>query len=147
MATDRLSIDKSLIDTLIKKIDSENYLGLGTADSQRIDLFLFAMAIGLAEGRRTPLKTSHGFILETAVKPRQLSMMNSVLVNELRKTNEEEKITDKEMLFKVAEEYANTGFQIIQNDWMKNDQDAEERALTLLNILDDKYDELFGESI
>ena len=91
---DRLYIDKNISEEVIPKIDDSKLLGLDNSNSERIELFLFAMSLGKKEGRRTPLKVKHGFILETSIKSVDgaLSYIFSLLVDELQKINEEDKI-------------------------------------------------------
>ena len=66
------------------------------------------MALGIKTGKRTPLKAHVSFIREESIKNHgcAMSYIFSVLVDELRKTNEEDKIDNKEKAFEVAEEYA-----------------------------------------
>lgn len=107
---DRLNIDKKHLNT-IDKIDELDYLGLGKESSDRIDLFLFAMGIGIKLGERTHLAVKHGFILASAVdnRPDAKAAIFSLLADFVRKTNEEDKIDNRDLAFEIAEEYANTG--------------------------------------
>lgn len=75
-----------------------------------------------------------------------MSSLFSVLVNELRSTNEEEKIDNKDLAFKVAEEYANTGFKIIEQ-WLKDGDGIDEHIYeeTIAMDLIEQMDEMFTE--
>ena len=107
---------------------------------------MFAMSLGLKDGKATGLVTSHGFILETSVRPQQLSLMTSLLAEKLIKNNEIEKVTEKDEVYSIAQRYANTGFARLKEYADKFSADKEEEILwNLLSELDDKYDELFGE--
>lgn len=145
---DRLSIDKKVNDTIISSIDKTKIMRLDKTSVDRIDLFLFAMAIGVKEGKRTPLTASHGFILESSFSKTvgPMSGIYSLLVQEMRKNNEEEKISDKDEAFLVAQEYANTGFLKI-GDWIKDLKNGDDDAVLwdLIDELDSKYEELFPE--
>ena len=105
-----------------------------------IDLFMFAMAIGLKERKKTPLSASHGFILESYISGNDFAKMFTLLVDELRRTNEEEKIGDKDAAFRIAQEYANTGFQVIQG-WVETRGKKDEDALVweLISDLEEKF--------
>lgn len=140
---DRLYIDKNISEEVIPKIDDSKLLGLDNSNSERIELFLFAMSLGIKEGRRTPLKVKHGFILETSIKSVDgaLSYIFSLLVDELRKINEEDKIDDKDYAFKIAEEYANTGFQIIAK-WLSSKIDEENLRYSLLEDIDEAFENI-----
>lgn len=146
---DRLSIDKRINDAVVPEIDKTKLLGLDKSNVDRIELFLFAMAIGVKQGLRTPLLASHGFILESSILSNDIAMSEiySVMVNEMRKRNEEEKIGDKDEAFLVAQEYANTGFQVI-SEWLSNlkKKDSEAIMWDLLEEMDTKYSELFQEN-
>ena len=142
---DRLSIDNEINEKVIPELDKTNLLGLGKTSSDRTGLFMFAMALGVKEGKRTPLSSKHGFILEASIKSFDgaMSLLFSLLVQELQGTNEEEKIDNKDYAFMVAEEYANTGFQKIK-EWVNHIEDEESVTYSLIEELDAKYEELFG---
>jgi len=147
---DRISIDKKINDSTIPEIDKTGLLGLDKLSIDRIELFLFAMAIGVKEGHRTPLSASHGFILDSSVLSNDgaMSQIYSLQVEELRKINEEEKIGNKDEAYTIAQEYANTGFLVITS-WLSNLKKADEDALLwdLIDELDTKYEQCFPSSI
>jgi len=62
---DRLYIEKKINDLVVPKIDSTKFLNLDKLSVERIELFMFAVALGLKENKTINLTTSHGFILET----------------------------------------------------------------------------------
>lgn len=136
---DRISIDKQVNEEIIPLIEKTKFFQLDNSHATRTDLFLFAMALGINVQKRTPLKSLHGFILDSAIENNAdaMSMLHSLLVYELRKTNEEEKIGNKDEAYLVAQEYANTGFQII-GEWLKNIKSKDEQAVLweLISTLD-----------
>lgn len=140
---DRLSIDKNVNDKIIPNIDEKKFMGLDKTNSDRIELFMFAMALGIKNQKRTPLRAKHGFILETSIKgfDGAMSSIYSLLVDELRKEHEEDCIDNKELAFKVAEEYANTGFNII-DAWMNSGKDEETLQYSLIEEMDSKFEEI-----
>lgn len=150
---DRLQIDKRVFETIIPKIDKSRILRLDLPNSktERIDLFLFAAAVGIHKGYRTPLSAKHGFIQNTAVPSEKYSLIFSLLTDEMRTQNTEEKISDLDEAQTVVQEYANTGFYEIDKwiDAMNGHYD-EERAEGILwdklFELDEMYDSLFGDS-
>lgn len=143
---DRLSIDKKVNDRIISSIDNLKFMRLDKNSIERIELFLFAMAVGVKLKKRTPLTVIHGFILESAFikNPSVMSTIYSLLVNEMRMCNNEEKISDKDEAFFVAQEYANTGFMEIES-WIKRTEDDGVILWELIEDLNEKYDELFPE--
>lgn len=140
---DRLSIDKKVNDTIIPLIDESKLFGLDKSNAERTELFLFAMAIGIKLQKRTPLSVSHGFILESSVKSIDgaMSFIFSLLVDELRKTHEEDKIDNKDLAFKLAEEYANTGFLKIHS-WIESKKDSETLQYELIEEMDEMFEQL-----
>ena len=139
---DRLSIDKSVNENLIPKIDQTKFLGLDNSNAGRIELFMFALALGVKKGYRTPLAAKHGFILESAIGSDYLSMIDSLHVNEVRKTNEDELIGDKESAFSIAQEYANTGFQEISAWITEHGNDDEGTAWQLIAEMNEEFEHL-----
>ena len=69
------------------------------------------------------------------------SYIFSLLVDELQKINEEDKIDDKDYAFKIAEEYANTGFQIIAK-WLSSKIDEENLRYSLLEDIDEAFENI-----
>lgn len=141
---DRLSIENKINDKLIPKIDDNEFLGLDKNHSSRIELFMFALALGVKEGKRTPLKTQHGFILESSIKAYEgaMSCMVSLLLDELKETNEEDKIDNKDEVFICAEEYANTGFEIISK--LVNNEDDDTILFDFIDEMNKKYSDIIG---
>lgn len=138
----RLSVTKKVDEKIIPNIDSNKFLGLDKPTSERIDLFLFAMAMGIEKGEKKGLEQKIGIIRNPSVNPSAMSMIFSVLVDDLIKRNEIEKIGDQDEAFIVAQEYSNTGFEEIQK--MIN-MDEDTLLWKMINILDEKYDSLFSE--
>lgn len=143
---DRLYIEKKINDLVIPKIDSTKFLNLDKLSVERIELFMFAMALGLKENKNINLTTSHGFILETSIKPTQMSLITSLLAEKLINSNEIEKISDKDAAYTLAQKYANAGFEYLSAYLDKLNSDKEEEIMwEMLSELDDKYEQLFGE--
>lgn len=142
---DRLSADRQYVDGLIKeKIDKVDMLNLKT-NGERADIFMIALALGVDKGYRTKSKSKEGLILESAAKGKDLCMsfIYSVAVEELRKTNEENKISENDVVYTIAEEFANTGFAVIEElvpDWNKYNE--EELVFQLIEMLDEKIESL-----
>lgn len=137
---DRFSIENYIYENVIPMIDNKKFLGLGKGKSEkdtanRSELFFFAMALGIRKGERRPLSTTHGFIQDTAIPgvgdiygvSNAMSLIYSVALSELRKDGNEDKINDLEEARKIAQEYANTGFHLIE-DWL-NDKNLDEETI------------------
>lgn len=143
---DRISIERSVNDTVVPLLDEKKILNLDKHSADRTELFLFAMALGVAKGVRTPLKSTHGFILETSVKSYDgaMSQIYSVSINELIGNAEEDKIGDKDYAYKIAEEYANTGFKII-GKWLNGKDNSEDLMWTLIAEMDERFEAIISE--
>lgn len=144
----RLNVERQVDTETIAQIDKIGLLGLNTGNTSRTDLFLFALALGIDAQKRTPLATVNSLVREASVNNsgKTASILSSLFVDEMRKINEEEKISDISETYKVASEYANTGFHIIQEwlDDIKNkNKDEESIMLDLLEKMDEKYLEYF----
>lgn len=144
---DRLSVDRQYVEELIKeKIDKVDMLCL-KSNGERTDIFMLAFALGVNAGIRTKSKSKEGLVLESAAKGKDsvMSYIYSVAIDELRKTDEEDRIRDTDLVYGIAEEYANTGFGIIEKlvpDFSKYNE--EELVFQLIEMLDEKMEEIEG---
>ena len=79
---------------------------------RRLDLFILAVAIGYRQKERTPLKNSHGIIRAEYILDNYdaLAIIQAIHIDELRKNAQEDKIDDLSEAYRIANEYANTGF-------------------------------------
>lgn len=141
---DRLYIDRYVVEKIIPKIDASHLLELDKTNAERMKLFLFAMALGIRDGKRTPLKSKEGFILESSIDSvdRANSLLFSLLVDELRRINQEDKIDDTDMAYKIAEEYANTGFKIIEKWKYDSEDEIEDLKYELIGEMDEKFEQI-----
>lgn len=134
---DRLSIGAQYKD-LIEVFDKVDLLNLKT-NGERADIFMIALAFGVNQGKRTPSKSKLGFILENSAKGKDslISFIYSVAVDELRKEGRENLITDTNVVYGIAEEYANTGFDVIKQMIPDiNKYDEEEFLFALIDVMD-----------
>lgn len=106
------------LDGIIKELDNSKYflLNLSNETASRTDLFNFALALGLREGGSTPLDTSKGLIRTSNedVKP-YFFMYKSIYFDKVLSEDESkiDDITDIDAAFDLVEQYANTGFNIL----------------------------------
>lgn len=126
---DRLSADKEYVSLARDKITAKNILGFKNGDNT--DIYMLAFALGVDAGYKTTSKHKEGFILESVAKGFDkypaMSFIYSVALQELIKENRENEITDTDVVFGIAEGYANTGFKIISEmipDFSKYDEET-----------------------
>lgn len=142
---DRLSVDRQYVDDLIKtKIDKVDMLGF-KSNGERMDIYLLVFALGVNARKRKKTKAKEGLVLESAAKGKDLAMsfIYSVAIDELRKTDEENKISDTDLVYGIAEEYANAGFEIIEEmipDFSKYNE--EEFVFKLIEMMDEKVEDI-----
>lgn len=142
---DRLSVDRQYVDDLIKnKIDKVDLLGF-KSNGERMDIYLLAFALGVNSGKRKKSKAKDGLVLESAAKGKDLAMsfIYSAAIDELRRTNEENRISDTGLVYGIAEEYANAGLEIIEEmvpDFSKYNE--EEFVFKLIEMMDEKVEEI-----
>ena len=139
---DRLSIEKNAKESIVERIDERKYLGLDIENSERIELFMFAAAVGIHMGIKTPFNSKLGFVQASAVRPEQMSAIYSLMVDEMRNANSEEKISDRDVAFNIIQEYANTGLIEI-NKWMNDFPKDTDKLWELIDEMDDMFAEYF----
>lgn len=111
---DRINISKRARETA-DKIDDTKYFALQDSAISRSDLFSLAMAIGVDTAIPTKLENTYpgGLILD--------------------------KITEKDAVYSFAQEYANTGFEVLADYMHKKNS---ELIWSLLEELDSQYDKI-----
>ena len=103
---DRLNIDKD---------DRELYAEVEGEDvfkgRDNKDLFLFAMAMGIASGVSSPLNAKEGFVRTEYLKPEDQTLINAVAISEKR--GSVDLLSQKEAVYRIAEEYAHAGIKLL----------------------------------
>lgn len=137
---DRLNVSKKAKD-IIDRIDDSDYLCLGNKSSSRSELFLFAMALG-CDTLPTPPESIYpgGLILEKAIDSSTLASIYALFLYQ-HKGEDIDAITNKGEVFRLAQEYANTGFENLE-DYMNTKKSDEDLAWELLRELDEQYEAL-----
>ena len=147
MAEKILSVDQYIVDHVINKIDEKKFLRLDT--TERISLFIIAMVLGCKCKQRKPLQHKHGLIRFSAIHDEELAVLKAVCLNDCIENNENyNDINAIEAIFKIAEEYANTGFYELEkkiNNFESIDEDIDENTdlWESLVLLDKQYRLLF----
>mgnify|MGYP006865373390 FL=1 len=133
---DRINISKRARE-IVDKIDKAKYFGLQDSVVSRSELFSFAMAIG-ADTVPTKLENiySGGLVLEKSIDSRTKALMYALFINKLGDGDLDE-MTKKDQVYSLAQEYANTGFEIME-DYMERKKDSE-LIWELLEDLDLQY--------
>lgn len=140
---DRIYLDKKNIELIKNTIRKNNLLNLDS-DGENIDVFMLALSLGVNEGRRTPSEHKEGFILESVFdeKSEFKSYFYSVALQELLKDHRESEIDNTSVVYQIAEEYANTGFQVLLE--MIGDIDHYDSEVLVYKIIE-KLDDLIPQ--
>ena len=136
---DRLNYSQKAHD-VIEHIDSENYMGLGGNKLTRSELFLFAMSLGIESRHKTPLSNVYtgGLVLDKSIDSKTRAGMLAQYVDELNDPSDQlDAIADTGNVYKNAEQYANTGFEILA-DYLENKKPFD-LALEMFMELDEAY--------
>ncbi len=105
---------------LLDKVEESNYMGLankGGAGVSRSEIFLFAMALGVESKSPTEIKNTYpgGLVLDKSIDAKTQAAMYAQYISQLSDPeNELDEITKKGDVYKLAEQYANTGFEYIE---------------------------------
>ena len=146
---DRFSLDKRYSVGLLKdKIPSAQMLYFGSERNTNTVIYLFAMALGIREGVRTPSVTKEGVVQETAFRNQDMAMslVYSLAIQELRKAGRENEINDEDTVYRIAEEYANTGFKYLEKTVDFNDYNEEDFENELILMMDEMYEVIMENS-
>jgi len=104
---DRINIDKNdreLYDNLKKEKFFEG--------RENKEQFLFAMTIGFKNDVRRPLKTKEGFVRAEYLQPQDMALINALAMSK----KGPEVLSNKEEVFRIAEEYAHAGIKILADE-------------------------------
>lgn len=102
---DRLHIDVN-DRKLYEKIEEQEMFRGRTRKEQ----FLFAMALGVRNEVAVPFKTKEGFFLTKDLRPEDEALINAVI---LWSKDSVDILSDKEKVYKIAEEYAHAGIRLL----------------------------------
>ena len=101
------------------------------------------MALGLETYITTPLLNKEGLSRTSYLTIKDEALLYSTFINKMENKNNLEECTEKNKVFELAEEYANTGFELIKN--MMDTKSEQINMLEMIKELDDKYDEIYKE--
>jgi len=141
-APDRLAI-ASKARAFTERIDQEDYFALGKkASLTRSELYAFVMALGYGRSAQLQLANpySGGFIQDKSIDGRLLALMCSQFFETLSEDTLD-RMTDKAAIYKMAEQYANAGFESLEI-LAESDLSNEEYMLEQLIDLDSLYNKV-----
>ena len=136
-------------DVAYDKNDQEFYASLVAEDSSsifknrtRVDVFMYAMALGFNAKKRLPLEKKAANLNPSAISGNERWLMRAIAVTYTEDLNV---IKDHKEVVKIAEEFANAGI-IILRDIIKNSTLESEKDIEFQTKLYDKIKEMgFGK--
>lgn len=128
----------------IERIDSTRLLNLDNKNCSRMELFLFAMALGVESGIETELSKTETLVRGEYINTRNEAFLYSVYLAELVSDKELETIEDIGNVYGKAQKYANTGFKLINDMFEKSEEVV---RLELLKELDDMYHSIANDLV
>lgn len=133
---DRIYVTKQA-QKIKNKIDEKRFLGLDNNMTDRIQLFLFAMALGINTGCPTKLDNVDSFVLDQSIKMHHRALMYALYIGKIQEKDNLEESVNLESVYDLAQRYANTGFSVIE-DYMNTKQDSV-LQWELIKEMDEEY--------
>lgn len=124
----------------IEKIESTKLLNLDNKNCSRMELFLFALALGVESGIETELSKTDTLVRAEYLNTKNEAYLYSVFISELPDGGDLDKINDVGKVYGKAQRYANTGFKILEGMMEKAENVIQ---LELLQELDELYEKNF----
>ena len=120
----------------IERIDSSQLLSLDTKNCSRMELFLFAMALGIECGIESDLTKTETLVRGEYINTKNEAYLYSTYIGDMDNTDDLDVLNNVGKVYSKAQKYANTGFKLINGYFEK----AEEVVrLELLKELDEAY--------
>lgn len=123
---------------LVSKIDDKKVFGLGGI--RRSQLYLYAVALGLTQGKRTPLRDiySGGLVVDHSIESSVRSLLFAQVISEALSVNPDiiEEAVDKKYVYRLSDEYANTGFIYLEEIYEKYSEDESAYIFKAIDGLD-----------
>lgn len=141
---DFLNISKELKDSVVQSIDDEHYMELQSSSTPRLDLFLYALALG--KNNPTDIQKKDTFVRNEYLAKNVEAIAMLVAIAYAHKKNFEnlEDVLDEKKIGQLADSCANTGFKIIDGD-MKENYNGDNGYLKMISDLDDLYEKNIGK--
>lgn len=121
---------------IVEQIDELKYLGLQNSNTSRLELFLFAMALGI--NSPLELENQESFVLGQTIKPEDDALLYATSIGYGEESNDLNVTSDKSYVYDLAQKCANSGFLMIEN--MIENENPISVELKLLSELDDLYE-------
>lgn len=105
----------------------------------RMELFLFAMSLGIDSGIETNLMKTDTLVRGEYINTKHEAYLYSTFIYEISDEGELDNISDINQVYGKAQRYANTGFKLIDDMLEKSESIVQLELLQELNDMYDKY--------
>ena len=123
----------------IERIDSTKLLNLDNKNCSRMELFLFALALGVESGTETDLTKTDTLVRGEYINTKNEAFLYSTFIADLDADTDLERVNDINQVYNKVQRYANTGFQLIEGYFEKSENVVQ---LQLLQELDEEYEKI-----
>lgn len=137
-----VDISAANVDGIVKDLDRTKYFCLNGSDTARRDLFNFALALGYKRGvEPDPITSKKETFVRTEYLNNTYYLMSSIYFKEIISDDLStiDDIVNEDKVYKLAEEYANTGFDILRNHF--NTDNDEQLSYILLAQMDELFED------
>lgn len=140
---DFLNISKELKDSVVQSIDDEHYMELQSSSTPRLDLYLYALALG--KNNPTDIQKKDSFVRNEylAKNVEAIAMLVAITYAHKKDFENLEEVLDEKRIGQLADSCANTGFKIIDGDMQEN-YNGDNGYLKMISDLDDLYEKNIG---
>lgn len=123
----------------IERIDSSQLLSLDIKNCSRIELFLFAMALGIESGIESDLSKTETLVRGEYINTKNEAYLYSTYIGDMDNIDDLEDLNNVGNVYSKAQKYANTGFKLINSYFEKSEEVV---RLELLKELDEAYNDI-----
>ena len=140
---DRIYISKDDSSVVVKEIEKTQFLDLHNSKTTRIELFLFAMALG--SENPIDLDGKEGFVLESNINEIHKALIYSLFYYYNIKDGENfDQFLNKENVYEYVQKCAHSGFQ--QIEYLMKNKNLENVHLELIDQIDQLWDDYVRNS-
>ena len=148
---DRLANEKELVEKVVQDgLDRVDALQINHDGKSHPKTFVFAMALGAGFGERVTTIKRNAWLQYSALNnsdSENRSYAISLALNELRKSGEDNMVSDDDTIYGISAEFANSGLSLIREMIPDFDQyDEDDFVQQLIALMDEKYDSIVGQS-
>ena len=101
---------------------NETFSHIVLDDTYSLELFLFALALGVESGRETELTKTDTLVRTEYFNTKNEAFLYSVFISELTPDADIEEIGNIGKVYGKVQKYTNTGFKLIDNMFQKSEE-------------------------